>query len=377
MGESVQNLTMVVLVEKISVELLILNSVVLLIHLKDEYSNLFPKIRDIMSIKYLILLFALLTKAVFTQYLSVNDYKAKSIFEIIDAKEANINIGLWALIIAEEFDNSIDITANLKKLDAMAFEIKRMLAGRVNDMDKFLAVKMFLYEAGEWNGYKPFSYDLDDPLGKQLRNQLLSTNIETRKGNCVSMPTLFLALMERVDPNVKMVGVKAPLHLFCRFKDRQTGDVWNVETTNGGNPARNHWYKENFKIEQKALDNKLYLVDLSNKEYIADLIGTLISKERKAGRYEKALNYAELLLKLSPNSDVGLVQKGALLAEIGNEKLEKGSLSDEDKTYYKTESEKYINKAIALGWKPETKESREEYLKSVNEELKKRNKEKK
>lgn len=330
-----------------------------------------------MTIKYLILLFIVLIKAGFAQFIDYNDHKPKSIFEIVDEKEANVNIGLWALIIANEFDKTVDIKSNLKKLDDMSEEIKRMLAGRESDIDKFLAVKMFLYEAGEWNDYKPFSYDLDDPLGKQLKNQLLSTYLETRKGNCVSMPTLFLALMERVDANIKMVGVKAPLHLFCRFKDRQTGDVWNVETTNGGNPARNHWYKENFKIDQKAIDNELYLVDLSKKECIAELLGTLISKERKGGRFEKALKYAELSLKLSPNSDVGLVQKGALLAEIGNEKLEKGNLSDDDKTYYKTESEKYINKAIAIGWKPETKEFREEYLKSVNEELKKRDKEKK
>lgn len=330
-----------------------------------------------MTIKYLIISLFLFSNTVFAQFKDINDQKTKSIYKIADAMEASVNIGFWALIIANEFDNSIDIKSSLKKLDTMADEIKRMLAGRESDMDKFLAVKMFLYEEGEWNDYKPFSYDLDDPLGKQLKNQLLSTYLETRKGNCVSMPTLFLALMERVDPDIKMVGVKAPLHLFCRFKDRQTGDVWNVETTNGGNPARNHWYKENFKIEQKAIDNKLYLVDLSKKEYIAELLGTLISKERKAGRFEKALKYSELSLKLAPNSDVGLVQKGALLAEIGNEKLEKGKLSDEDKTYYKTESEKYINKAIKLGWKPETKEFREEYLKSVNKELKKRVEEKK
>jgi Uncharacterized conserved protein len=303
-------------------------------------------------------------------------YTDQTLYDLINEKEENIDVGHWALIIANEFDNSIDVNKYLIKLDEMAEEIKRMLAGRTNDMDKFLAVKCF-YMNSEWNDFIPFSYDLDDPLGKQLKNQLLCTYLETRKGNCVSMPTLFLALMERVDPNEKMVGVKAPLHLFCRFKDRQTDDVWNVETTNGGNPARNHWYKENFNIEQKAIDNKLYLVDLSKKEYIAELIGTLISKERKVGRFEKALKYAELSLKLSPNSDVGLVQKGALLAEIGNEKLEKGNLSDEEKTYYKTESEKYINKAIELGWKPETKEFRESYLKSVNEELKKRDKEKK
>ena len=255
----------------------------------------------------------------------------------------------------------------------MAEEIKRMIAGREKDMDKFLATKMFLYEAGEWNDYKPFSYDLEDPLGNVLEHQLLSNYIDSRKGNCVSMPTLFLALIERVDSSIPFVGVKVPLHLFCRLEDRQTGDVWNVETTNGGNPARNQWYIDNHKISQTALDNKLYLSDLTKKEYIGELIGTLISKERRAGKFEEALKYAELSLKLSPKSDVGLVQKGALLSEIGYEKLMKGILTEEEKNYYHDESEKYINKAFSLGWKPENKEDREEYLKSVKTELQKRN----
>ena len=270
----------------------------------------------------------------FAQYKSTKDYTNQSIYDIVNEKEENIDIGLCALIVAKEFNNSIDIQKYSNTLDTMAEEIERMIAGREKDMDKFLATKMFLYEAGEWNDYKPFSYDLEDPLGNILEHQLLSNYIDSRKGNCVSMPTLFLALMERVDPRIPFVGVKVPLHLFCRFRDRQTGDVWNVETTNGGNPARNQWYIDNHKISQIALDNNLYLSDLTQKEYIGELIGTLISKERRVGRFEKALKYAELSLKLSPKSDVGLVQKGALLSEIGNEKLLNGTLTEEEKIYY-------------------------------------------
>ncbi|HSW55278.1 MAG TPA: transglutaminase family protein [Ignavibacteriaceae bacterium] len=314
-----------------------------------------------------------LTESILTQSLISTKQVNQFIFDIVNEKEENIDIGLWALIIAKEYDNSIDVKKYLNKLDKMAEEIKRMIAGREKDMDKFLAIKMFIYEAGEWNNYKPFSYDLDDPLGNILEHQLLSNYIDTRKGNCVSMPTLFLALMERVDPSIQFVGVKVPLHLFCRLRDRQTGDVWNVETTNRGNPARNQWYIENHRISQTALDNKLYLSDLTKKEYIGELIGTLISKERRSGSFTKALEYAELSLKLSPGSDVGLVQKGALLAEIGNQKLVEGNLTDEEITYYKTESEQFINRAFSLGWKPESKKEREEYLKSVKTELQKRN----
>ncbi|MCU7493919.1 MAG: hypothetical protein HF314_03250 [Ignavibacteria bacterium] len=169
-------------------------------------------------------------------------YHNQSVFDLEKTPESKINIGKWALVIEKEYNPSIDIQFYQKKLQGMAQEINKMLAGRTKDMDKFLAVKTFLYEPGPWNNYKPFSYDLNDPLGNILDRQLISSYIDTRKGNCVSMPTLFLTLMELVDPKVNFCAIKAPLHLFCRLKDRQTGDVWNVETTNGGNPARKQWY---------------------------------------------------------------------------------------------------------------------------------------
>lgn len=310
---------------------------------------------------------------IFGTSIIVAQSKIKNIHDLINEKEENINVGLWALIIAKEFDNTVDIPEYLNKLDEMATEIKRMLAGRERDMDKFLAVKMFLYEPGEWNNYSPFSYDLKDPLGNILEHQLLSNYIDSRKGNCVSMPTLFLALLERVDRSIPFVGVKAPLHLFCRLRDRQTNDVWNIETTNGGNPARNQWYIDKMKIGQTALDNKIYLKDLTKKEYIAELIGTLIAKERRKGNFEKAMEYADMVIKLSPNSDLGLVNKGALYAEIGFKESKEKELSLEEKEYYNNESKKYIEKAESLGWKPESKEERAEYLKTVKEESKQKN----
>ena len=156
--------------------------------------------------------------------------------------------------------------------------------------------------------------------------------------------------------------------MFCRLKDRQTNDVWNVETTNGGNPARNQWYIDRMQISKTALDNKIYLQDLSKKEFIAELIGTLVSKERRNGNFEKAMEYTDLILKLSPKSDIGLVNKGALYAEIGCQKSQKKEMTIEEKEYYKNEANKYIEKAKSLGWQPEDRKQREEYLQSVKTE---------
>lgn len=313
------------------------------------------------------------------QYYPMREYIGQTIWDITGVKEENLDIGLWALIIAKEIDGTINVQEYLGKLVAMKTEINRMLAGRNRDIDKFLAVKLFLCEPGIWNEQQPFSYDLNDPLGSKLENQLLSAYLSTRKGNCVSMPTLFLALMERVDPDLTFRGVMAPLHLFCRLRDRQTADVWNVETTNGASPARNQWYIERMGIKQKAVDSGVYLQDLTKQEYLAELINILTRKERIRGNYGNALKYVELALKLNPRSVTALIQKSALSALLASEireKAKRGGVSAADSTKflrYVSDYKKYIQTAIELGWEPESDNQREQYLKSIEQEKKKQN----
>ncbi len=330
-----------------------------------------------MNCRFFLILIFILEVQLFAQskfpvnYSPDRTYNGQSIFDIIKVPEDKIDIGLWSLIIAKEFDNSIDVNYYLDKLDEMVAEINRMIAGRKSDFDKFGLTRMYIYDSGVWNHRQPFQYDLDDPLGHNLSTQLLSTYIDTRKGNCVSMPTLFLALMERVDPNIAFRASLAPLHIFCRFRDRQTGDVWNVEATNQGSPARNQWYIERMGISQKAIANQSYLADLSKKEFIAELINILAAKYRKKEQYKKALKYTNLSLKLSPKSLSALVKKGALLAWIGFEKSKNETLEKEEKKKLHDESEQYIQKAMELGWQKCKKEAEEKYLKEVNKEKQK------
>ncbi len=318
--------------------------------------------------------FCLFPKSKFPEkYTPVREYSGQTIWDVVNVSEENIDIGLWALIIAKEYNAIFDIKKNLKKLDEMAAEINEMLAGRTKDLEKMLMIKTFLYEPGIWNNQRPFTYDLDDPLGNQLENQLLSTYMTSRKGNCVSMPTMFIALMERIDPNVPFRAVRAPLHLFCRVYDRQTGDVWNVETTNGGHPARNQWYVETLSISQESIESGIYLADMSKRELIADLIQPLMLRARLAKDYESAFKYADLALQLNPEAIYALVNKGAMYAQIGYEAFEKIKVENRDITpqekekiaWYDKQAGKYIEKALKLAWKPETKEQQEDYLKTV------------
>ena len=308
----------------------------------------------------------------------VRDYHGQTIWQLPKIAEEDIDIGLWALIIAKEFDPSVDVTKCSNQLDSFVFEIRRMLANRTSDKDKFASVRLFIHEPGIWNGNRPFEYDLDDPLGANLPHQLLSSYLHSRKGNCVSMPTLFHALMQRLDPSIPVSALHAPLHLFCRVKDRQTNDVWNIETTNG-TTARNVWYIESMKIPKQGIETGIYMRELSKKEFLAELISVLVNQRREKKQFKKALQYTDLALKLNPKSITNIVQKCALNAELGHplyERKNRGdSLTVAECTLfdeYISVSQAYEKKAKSLGWRPETPEERAKYLQTMKEEKEKR-----
>lgn len=88
-----------------------------------------------------------------------------------------------------------------------------------------------LYEPGSWNQGRPFTYDLADPLGHDRKNKQLAVYLATRKGNCVSMPILFVILGQRL--GLPAALATAPHHVLVKFAD-DTQQAWvNVEATAG------------------------------------------------------------------------------------------------------------------------------------------------
>src|SRR6185295_18483907 len=107
-----------------------------------------------------------------------------------------------------------------------------------------------IYEVGAWNYGRAFGYDHADPFGRILANRLLFTYLRTRQGNCISMPTLFLIVADRMGLNVHLAT--APLHMFVRYTDPQGADH-NLETTSGGHEARDALYRQNFPMTDRAI----------------------------------------------------------------------------------------------------------------------------
>jgi len=85
-------------------------------------------------------------------------------------------------------DPSIKVDTQLAQIDEMVEIIRTMLPANADSWDKAEAVRKFIYDSGPWNDNRPFSYDLDDPLGLDISNKLLADYITDRRGNCITMP---------------------------------------------------------------------------------------------------------------------------------------------------------------------------------------------
>ena len=170
-----------------------------------------------------------------------------------------------------------------------------------------------IYESGEWNGGRPFSYDHADPLGQNIRNKLVSAYLATRRGNCVSMPILVLLVGERMGLNLALST--APLHIFLRYTD-ESGREINLEATSGALPARTLWYRQNLPMSDRAIESGLYMRTLSRREAIAHMANMVVDFLMGEGRYQEAIEVAQVILRHAPRDGYTLAKLGSAYGEL-------------------------------------------------------------
>ena len=114
--------------------------------------------------------------------------------------------------------------------------------------------------------YEPFSYDFKDVFGHQTKENLfVSKLLETRKGNCHSLPYLYKILCEElgVEANLAL----APNHVYIKHKNIKEG-WYNTELTSGIFPI-DAWIMASGFVHIDAITNGVYMKALNNRESIA------------------------------------------------------------------------------------------------------------
>ncbi|MEX3010526.1 transglutaminase family protein [Hoeflea sp. TYP-13] len=286
---------------------------------------------------------------------------AENVRNIVFSSPYKMNYTSAKLQIDALIDPSTNVGATVDTLDEMSGTVRKMLTTiPIEEADKSVerlrALKAFLYQPGHWNSFEPFQYDLNDPFGERIENKLLATYLETRQGNCVSMPILLLVLGERLDLDLTLST--APLHVLVKYTDDGTGKTYNLEATSGAGFTRDTWYQKKSPMSEVAIKNGVYLKKLSRRETLAVMATTVLEFLLEQDQREEAIAVADVLLEAFPTHAYAMVKKGTAYYHLLNENIlepfpdpksipkELRPLAD----FCYNQNQMAFQKAEALGW---------------------------
>ena len=299
--------------------------------------------------------------------------KLQKIKAILDQQPHQIDFAKVKITVDKIIDSSVDAEATSKKIDRMTMNIISMFPPKANSMQKLLTIKKYLYSKGNWNNNTPFKYDFNDPMGTMLKNKLLSNYLITKKGNCISMPILFLILGQKVGLNVSLST--APHHVFVKYTDDDTGQVYNIETTNSGNFMRSSWYQKYFLITEQAIEKKVYLNLLSKREAASVVTMTYGEHLIKQKKYQESIDFFSVILEYYPKSIFSIISKANTYYRLIETKFmaiyPRANMIPHYKRaefkYYQYKNKEYFWIAEQLGWREPPKGYNDKYRKLVKQ----------
>jgi tetratricopeptide (TPR) repeat protein len=211
----------------------------------------------------------------------------RSIEQMMRLGPDEIDIGTAALIVAEEWSDIVHGRRYQFALDEMAYEIQ----ARIN-------------EKGLAGSYRA-AYVLNEYLHKELGYQavkeatdpndlFLHSVMDNRRGYCLSLSILYLALGERL--GLPLHGVVAPGHFFVRYEDGRVR--FNIETTTGAYPD-DEYYRKEFKTPE-GHEQSLYMQNLNKLQTLGCLFNNFGTVYLAVGNLDAAQRAMELAVEINP-----------------------------------------------------------------------------
>lgn len=301
---------------------------------------------------------------------NANALEVEIFAEILAKQESEIDIAETRLLIERAVYGNVDVNKSLTQIDKIVETIKSLEDYGETDISRMGAILRYIYTPARWNNNKAYTYDLSDPFGhKNPLQKSIANYLDTKLGNCVSMPILIAILAQRVGINAKLAI--APSHAYIKFTD-ESGTETNIETTSG-TLLRNQRYISAFEIQPSALEHNIYLTALSNKQAVAFMLYELGRKLMKEGNEESAHEIADLILEHHPKLVDGMLLKGniyyfALQKKLAEARKNNWPITGKLKTALDELNRQNIlwyEKAEALGWKEPSKDFNQRYAASI------------
>jgi hypothetical protein len=195
--------------------------------------------------------------------------------------------------------------------------------------------------------------------------------MDTRKGNCHSLPFFYKILVEEVGAEAYLA--MAPAHIYIKHQD-ETGKWVNIELTNGGNFTSDAWIISSMGITSEAIKSGIYMEPLTLQQSVAlTMYDLAMGYKEKFGHSETVVMMCDKVLEFYPNCLVAIMLKYDCYAIEGQklfEMKEKDEYITERLIEIRSMMTKLHNQIQSLGHREMTEAEYEEWNRSMEEEIK-------
>lgn len=213
--------------------------------------------------------------------------------QLLELPENKIDIGVATLLFAKDVYPDLDIQAYSRQIDELAARAKRFIGNKQDPNQRIRALSVFFFKV---EGY---SYDFSPGASKRDENHYLNSILDSKRGNCSTMPMLYLVIAQRL--GYPIYPVAAPDHLFLRYVEGR-GKYLNIEATNAtANMPNDETYIKGLSIGEMALMKGSYLRTMTYRQYMGDLLATNATTTLYLrDNVDRAINYLETAVFLNP-----------------------------------------------------------------------------
>jgi regulator of sirC expression with transglutaminase-like and TPR domain len=188
-----------------------------------------------------------------------------------------------------------------ESLHHQALRLEPVLTSASGDSERIVILTAFISDS---LGLAPLTDDTT------LASSLPSRVLADRKGGCLGLVLLYLALAERLD--LPLVPIFLPGHIALRWR----GDSLdrNIETLRGGIARSDSFYRENFFLARRPWYS---LADGNPDQALAALVFNLANLHQAQDKVAAAKEEYKLVLDRLPGFPEALGNLGAVLLKLG------------------------------------------------------------
>lgn len=218
-------------------------------------------------------------------------------------REARLDVGLGAALIAAEDQPELEPERVVDQLDEWAARARRAQGGARTPEDRLEAFTRFFFDELGFEASPSRGSRYDEG---RLADLLLPHVVRRRRGHCVGLSTLYLALGYRL--GLPLYGVSAPGHFFVRWEGE--GLRRNVELTSRGATHDDAYYVERFRLLPSQVDRGVYLQSLRRREVLIEVLNNRANFYWDRGDEERVLRDLDRVVRLSHNYAQAYVGRG-------------------------------------------------------------------